>query len=148
MKLAFRTFPIVVLALLALSTFAQVYPKQALPSFDSAGIAKKVAPAVVLIRGTTAAGDVLGTGFIISSDGKIATNLHVIQGREHGGVELASGDKYDSFSVLAFDARKDIAIIKIAGFDLPSVALGNSNVVASESLFSSWAAHSDCKAPY
>lgn len=127
MKLAFTTFPIALLAFLSFSTFAQTNPQQASQSFDSAGIAKRVAPAVVLIKGTTDAGDVLGTGFIISSDGKIATNLHVIQGMQHGGVELASGDKYDSFSVLTFDARKDIAIIKIAGFDLPSVALGNSN---------------------
>jgi Trypsin-like peptidase domain len=47
----------------------------------------------------------------------------------NGGVQLASGEKFDSFSVLAFDARKDIAIIKIPGFDLPSVTLGNSNTV-------------------
>ena len=66
---------------------------------------------------------------IISSDGKIATNLHVIEGLRHAGVELASGEKYDSFSVLAFDPRKDIAIIKIPGFDLPTVPLGNSNSV-------------------
>lgn len=127
MKLAFGTLVIAVSAILSLSTFAQTNSKQTGQSFDSAAIAKKVSPAVVLIKGTTDTGDVLGTGFIISSDGKIATNLHVIQGMEHGGVQLASGDKYDSFSVLAFDARKDIAIIKIAGFDLPTVALGNSN---------------------
>jgi len=40
---------------------------------------------------------------------------------------LASGDKFDSFYVLAFDERKDIAIIKISGFDLPTITLGNSN---------------------
>lgn len=98
-------------------------------SFDSAEITKKVAAAVVLIKGTTDTGDVLGTGFVISSDGKIATNLHVIEDFRHAGVELASGEKYDSFSVLAFDSRKDIAIIKIPGFDLPFVPLGNSNNV-------------------
>ncbi len=96
-------------------------------SFDSAAISKNVAASVVLIKGKTDTGDVLGSGFIISSDGKIATNLHVIEKLQSGGVQLASGDKYDSFSVLAFDTRKDIAIIKIAGFDLPVVQLGNSN---------------------
>jgi S1-C subfamily serine protease len=98
-------------------------------AFDSAGIAKKIAAAVVLIKGTTDTGDVVGTGFIISSDGKIVTNLHVIDGLRRGGVELASGEKYDSFSVLAFDSRKDIAVIKIPGFDLPTIPLGNSNDV-------------------
>jgi S1-C subfamily serine protease len=101
---------------------------QAAPQpFDSAQITKKVSPGVVLIKGTTSSGEVLGTGFIISSDGKIATNLHVVEGLKNGGVQLASGEKFDSFTVLAFDSRKDIAIIKIPGFDLPTVALGNSN---------------------
>lgn len=97
--------------------------------FDSAGIAKKIAPAVVLIKGRSDSADLLGTGFIISSDGKIATNLHVVENLRNGAVQLASGEKFDSFSVLAFDARKDIAVIKIPGFDLPSVSLGNSNNV-------------------
>jgi hypothetical protein len=42
---------------------------------------------------------------------------------------MASGEKFDSFTVLAFDERKDIAVIKIAGFDLPTAPLGNSNSV-------------------
>ena len=63
------------LALLSVRALAQSNPQIATQSFDSAEITKKVAPAVVLIKGTTDTGDVLGTGFIISSDGKIATNL-------------------------------------------------------------------------
>jgi S1-C subfamily serine protease len=98
-------------------------------SFDLAEITKKTAPAVVLVAGVTDEGNSVGSGFVISSDGKIATNLHVIQNLRTGGVQLASGEKFDSFSVLAFDERRDIAIIKIAGFDLPSVSLGNSNSV-------------------
>jgi S1-C subfamily serine protease len=98
-------------------------------SLDSADITKRIAPAVVLVTGVTDDGKVLGSGFVVSSDGKIATNLHVIQNLRSGGVQLASGDKFDSFAVLAFDDRKDIAILKIAGFDLPSVTLGNSNNV-------------------
>jgi S1-C subfamily serine protease len=66
-------------------------------------------PAVVLIKGTTGTGEIVGTGFIISSDGKIATNLHVVETLKNGGVQLASGDKFDLFSILAFDSRKDIA---------------------------------------
>jgi hypothetical protein len=108
---------------------AQASPQGASQLFDSASITKKVSPAVVLIKGTTTNGEVLGTGFIITSDGKIATNLHVIEKLRNGGVQLASGDKFDSFTVLAVDDRKDIAVIKIAGFDLPTVPLGNSNNV-------------------
>ena len=115
-------------ALLATTTQVEARP-QAASQFDSAQITKKISPGVVLIKGTGSSGEILGTGFIISSDGKIATNLHVVESLKNGGVQLASGEKFDSFSVLAFDARKDIAIIKIPGFDLPTVALGNSNNV-------------------
>jgi S1-C subfamily serine protease len=117
------------LALLS-TTFVPSANAQAVSqSFDSAQITKKVSPGVVLIKGTTSSGEVLGTGFIISSDGKIATNLHVVEGLKNGGVQLASGEKFDSFTVLAFDSRKDIALIKIPGFDLPMMTLGNSNNV-------------------
>jgi len=102
---------------------------QAASQFDSAQITKKIAPGVVLIKGTANSDEVLGTGFIISSDGRIATNLHVVESLTTGGVQLASGEIFDSFSIVVFDARKDIAIIKIPGFDLPTVVLGNSNNV-------------------
>lgn len=120
---------VAVLTIFPAIVFAQSDSQSAAQPFDSAAITKKIAPAVVLIRGNSDNAEILGTGFIISSDGKIATNLHVIQSLKSGGVQLASGDKFDSFSVLTFDARKDIAIIKIPGFDLPTVPLGNSNNV-------------------
>jgi hypothetical protein len=130
MKSSFsRLFSIAVCTLLPGVALAQFNPQSDGRSFDSAEITKRVAPAVVLIKGTTDTGEILGTGFIISSDGKIATNLHVVETLKNGGVQLASGEKFDSFSILAFDSRKDIAIIKIPGFDLPTVALGNSNSV-------------------
>ncbi len=120
---------LIAIVLLAALTQAQARPQAGSQQFDSAQITKKISPGVVLIKGTASSGEILGTGFIISSDGKIATNLHVVESLKNGGVQLASGEKFDSFSVLAFDARKDIAIIKIPGFDLPTVALGNSNNV-------------------
>jgi S1-C subfamily serine protease len=129
MTISSRVSLIAFLVFLSTSFFAQSNGQTSPQSFDSADITKKIAPSVVLIRGKTDAGDVLGTGFLISSDGKIATNLHVVENLRNGGVQLASGEKFDSFSVLAFDARKDIAIVKIPGFDLPSVPLGNSNTV-------------------
>lgn len=119
------TLRLLLMAILAVP--ATILAQSDSPPFDSAAITKKIVPTVVLIRGTSDTADILGTGFIISSDGKIATNLHVVQSLRSGGVQLASGEKFDSFSVLAFDARKDIAIIKIPGFDLPTVPLGNSN---------------------
>jgi len=115
--------------LVAATTQMHARPQAASQAFDSTQITKKISPGVVLIKGMASSGEILGTGFIISSDGKIATNLHVVESLKNGGVQLASGERYDSFSVLAFDARKDLAIIKISGFDLPTVTLGNSNNV-------------------
>jgi hypothetical protein len=96
---------------------------------DSVKIAKSVSPAVVLIRGATGDGNIVGSGFIVSSDGKIATNLHVIRDLVSGGATLSSGENFDSFTVLAFDEQKDLAIIKVPGVDMPSVVLGNSDDV-------------------
>lgn len=95
-------------------------------STDIVAVASK---SVVLLKGVTDKGTVLGSGFVLSPDGKIATNLHVIREMKSGGVQLPSGEVYDNLLVLAFDDRKDLAIVKIAGFDLPAIELGNSNEV-------------------
>lgn len=93
----------------------------------TAQIAKKVAPSVVAIHGKTGTGDIVGSGFIISKDGKIVTNLHVIRDLTTASVQLANGEIFDSISILATDERRDLAIIHVAGFDLAPLNLGNSN---------------------
>ena len=90
---------------------------------------ERVSKSVVLVKGTTENGTSFGSGFLLTPEGKIATNLHVIREMKTGGVQLQSGDIFDSFVILAFDERKDLAIIQIAGFDLPTIELGNSNDV-------------------
>jgi hypothetical protein len=113
------------------SVVVVLFPALALGQSNSvsADIVAKAAKSVVLLKVVTDAGTVLGSGFVISSDGKIATNLHVIRDMKSCGVQLASGELYDNLIVLAFDDRKDLAIVKIAGFDLPAIELGNSNDV-------------------
>ena len=69
----------------------------------------------------------LGSGFIVRNDGVIITNYHVIEGAYPALVKVKSGDIFDDISIISFDAKRDIAIIKISGFDLPMVNLGNSN---------------------
>jgi hypothetical protein len=90
-------------------------------------VIRKLSPAVVTIRGTTTSGETVGTGFLISSDGKIATNVHVIAALTRGVVILPNGEKFEDFRVLVFDPVRDLAVIKIPGFGLPVVELGNSN---------------------
>ena len=91
-------------------------------------MAKAVSPSTVVIEGKTDSGDdVLGSGFIISKDGKIVTNLHVVRDMKTASVQWADGEVFDSLSVLATDDRRDLAIVKIAGFDVPVLDLGNSD---------------------
>lgn len=71
-----------------------------------------------------------GSGFVVTSNGAIVTNLHVIQGAATIRVKLASGDVYNTADVVDFDQLKDSAVIKIRGFQLPVVKLGDSDRVA------------------
>ena len=67
-----------------------------------------------------------GSGFLVSADGKILTNFHVIVHTKRATVRLANDDAYDSVSVLDVDKRKDIALLKIKAVDLPYLKLGHS----------------------
>ncbi len=68
----------------------------------------------------------LGSGFIISADGQIVTNHHVVAGAETVKVKLADGRSFDA-EVLGSDPMTDIAVLKItADVDLPTVAFGTS----------------------
>ncbi len=100
------------------------------PTLTTAQIAQRVSPSVVVIQGKTNSGSIVGSGFILSKDGKIVTNLHVIKDLKSATVQLSGGEVFDSITVLGTDERRDLAIVRIAGFDLPPLALGNSNAVS------------------
>lgn len=98
-------------------------------ALTTAQIARKVSPSVVVIQGKADSGEVLGSGFIVSNDGKIVTNLHVIRDLKTASVQLADGRVSNSPSVLAIDELRDLAVLQIAGFGLPAVDLGNSDAL-------------------
>lgn len=66
-----------------------------------------------------------GSGVIISSDGYILTNNHVIDGATKISVRLRNGDEYEA-SLVGKDSKTDIAIIKIEAEDLTVAKIGNS----------------------
>lgn len=76
-----------------------------------------------------------GSGVIISTDGYIITNCHVITDEDTGAVadsitvRLTSGDEYDA-SVVGYDSEADIAIIKIEATGLTAAQCGNSDDLA------------------
>jgi serine protease Do len=66
----------------------------------------------------------LGSGFIISSDGLVLTNAHVVKGAKSVTVTLTDQRSYKA-KVLGTDAKTDIAVLKIAATGLPTVRIGD-----------------------
>jgi V8-like Glu-specific endopeptidase len=104
---------------------ATVFSTKVLSQNDARQVYQKAAPAIVLIK--TDKGT--GTGFVVSPSGMIVTALHVVDGAAGVAVKMQSGDIYDDVSMVAQDERRDVAVLKVNGFDLPAVSLGNSNTV-------------------
>jgi hypothetical protein len=92
-------------------------------------IAREQGQAVVIVEALDERGSVIGqgSGFIATPNGAIVSNLHVIQGAASLRVKLPSGDVYKTTDLVDVDDTKDIAIIKIKGFKLPTVTLGDSD---------------------
>ncbi len=70
----------------------------------------------------------LGSGFIISPDGYILTNYHVVEDATKIVVTTTSGDKYDA-KIVGLDKYSDVALLKIDAKNLPYLKLGNSDEV-------------------
>ena len=71
----------------------------------------------------------LGSGFIISNDGYILTNNHMVENTDKILVKISDGKEYEA-KIIGADAKTDIALIKIKPDNgLPTVALGDSDVV-------------------
>jgi hypothetical protein len=92
-----------------------------------ADIVKRSSDAVVLIVISDSAGQetALGSGFLVSADGEVVTNHHVIKEAHSAIVKLSNGAFFPVTGVLASDAVKDLAIIKVNGKNLPFLTLGD-----------------------
>jgi putative serine protease PepD len=93
---------------------------------SQAGIVKKVQPSVVTVRVTGA----IGSGFVVSSDGYVITNDHVVEGAD-GTMTVAFVDGSTAKATLVgHDQESDIAVIKVAKSGLTPVTFGNSDAIA------------------
>ncbi|WP_370513530.1 S1C family serine protease [Corynebacterium sp. 319] len=96
-------------------------------------VAQKVLPSVVSIRVATPRSEGEGSGSIISNDGLIMTNNHVVDGAERGRskIEVLTNDgRTLPATVVATDPASDIAVIKADGAnDLQPISIGNSDDV-------------------
>jgi serine protease Do len=66
-----------------------------------------------------------GSGFIVSSDGLILTNAHVVNGAKEVTVRLTDRREYNA-KVVGVDTKSDIAVIRIDAKSLPTVKVGDS----------------------
>lgn len=70
----------------------------------------------------------LGSGFIISQDGYVLTNNHVIEGADIIHVRLNDRREYEA-KLVGTDKRTDLALLKIEAKDLPTVTIGDSDMM-------------------
>ena len=91
-------------------------------------IAARAHAALLMIRALGADGDTigLGTGFLVSADGKFVTNYHVIQEAARLSVKLLDGAEYRDVSLVAADPASDLALMQIPGVSgLPAMRMGS-----------------------
>ena len=79
--------------------------------------------------GQTRQGTSTGSGFIISDDGYVVTNHHVVEGATDVTVTLSTGDEYTA-KVIGSDSLNDVALLKVEATGLPAVKLGSSDKLA------------------
>ncbi len=78
------------------------------------------------VYGQTTEGTSTGSGFLISSDGYLVTNYHVIEDATSISVTTNAGDEYTA-TIQGKDSTNDVAVLKIEGDEFPYVALGSSD---------------------
>lgn len=106
-------------------------------SLSVAEVAHLAADSVVEITTESVANDMFmrqyvtegaGSGVIISEDGYIATNNHVIEGASKIVVRLTDGKEYEA-KLIGTDTQTDVAVIKVDGVTLQPVTLGDSDAI-------------------
>ncbi|KZB83744.1 S1C family serine protease [Amycolatopsis regifaucium] len=96
-------------------------------SGDVSAVAAKVTPSVVQVNVTTAQGEAVGSGVILTSDGRILTNAHVVADAEGDvTITLSDGKQYKA-SVVGADTKADIAVLQAKDASgLTAASLGDS----------------------
>ena len=70
----------------------------------------------------------VGSGFILSADGYVMTNAHVVDGADEVYVKLTDKREFKA-KIIGVDSRTDVALVKIEGNNLPRLTMGDSNKI-------------------
>jgi putative serine protease PepD len=86
---------------------------------------------VAHIRSATAAGEATGSGFVVSADGLIVTNYHVVEGGEQVTVRIGTDSTDRAATVVGADPSKDLALLRVdtGGARLQPLSLADSSKV-------------------
>jgi len=104
---------------------SQINELKAESSSDFSGIIQKVIPGVVSV-GTDVS---QGSGFIISQDGYIITNAHVLSGGHYIRVLIYNSDSWKPAELVGYNENIDVAILKISGTNYDFLEFGKSSDV-------------------
>lgn len=97
-------------------------------SLSAREIYRRVSPSVVVIKLLAEDGMYLGTGVIMSEDGYIITNAHVVENGIHADVLFPDGTEREAMLV-GEDAQTDLAVLKVEASGLPVATFGDSSML-------------------
>lgn len=130
MKKIFASCVIVALALQCLNlSFPPQSHAENLKEISLEGLFKEHVDSVVLIGSMYKKKNRLGTGFIVSDNGLIVTNAHLVKPSQKIIVKLHGAEIFHPAELISVDKKKDIALLKVDLKDLPAVRMGNSGGV-------------------
>ena len=98
--------------------------------FTPAQVYAMSAPSVVSVNVSVqdyyGEGNSAGTGFILTQDGYVVTNYHVVEGGTSVSITFLDGETMDA-KVVGYDATNDVAVLKVEAEGLPAVTIGSSS---------------------
>ena len=99
---------------------------------DFEKLAALIKPSIVVVESVDRLGREggRGTGFVVSSNGIIATNFHVIGEHREFKIRFSNGKTYTPTEILGIDRKNDLALFKINAENLPVLQLGNSDEIS------------------
>jgi serine protease Do len=113
-----KRVPLVASAVLMATVGFSQTPQSRVPLTVPELVKRSSSAVVQIVASGETGGQMLGSGFVVSEDGKIVTNFHVIEGANSATVKLANGSSLPVKGILAQDANKDLVILKVDGGNL------------------------------